>query len=183
MWCGLFAGATLWSWCARSGVLRVLNSGSAALALPAWLPWLGVTSQARGQFGVTSGSNVLPNNAAGPRDWVRPVSWQQALPLPRTMGAAILVVIETAGLHSLFISFNSSVPISWPGQINLNNRNRGSVSVCHCQHTEQLKRMFPSHCFWLKTVSVPIRDHCVDKAGESWGSTSPLLSKRHRFKL
>lgn len=86
---------------------------------------------------------------------VRAVSWQRALALPRTMGAAILVVIETAGFHSLFISFNSFVPISWPEQINLNNRNRGSVSVCHCQHSEQLKRMFPSHCFWLKTVSVP----------------------------
>lgn len=70
----------VWSWCGQSGVLCVLNSGKAALALPAWLPWLGATTQVRGQFGVTSGSNVLPNKAAGPRDWVRPVSWQRALP-------------------------------------------------------------------------------------------------------
>lgn len=70
----------VWCWCGRSGVLAILNSGLAALALPAWLPWLGATSQVRGQFRVTLGSNVLPNKAAGPRDWVRPVSWQRALP-------------------------------------------------------------------------------------------------------
>lgn len=70
----------VWYWCGRSGVFSILNSGLAALALSAWLPWLGATSQVRGQFGVALGSNVLPNKAAGPQDRVRPVSWQQALP-------------------------------------------------------------------------------------------------------
>lgn len=70
----------VWSWCGQSRVLCVFNSGSAALAFPAWLPWLGATFQVRGQFGVTLGSNVLSNKAAGPQDWVRPVSWQRALP-------------------------------------------------------------------------------------------------------
>lgn len=46
----------------------------------AWLPWLGVTTGVRGQFGVTWGSSVLSNKAAGPPDWIRPVSWQRALP-------------------------------------------------------------------------------------------------------
>lgn len=45
----------------------------------AWLPWLGVTTEVRGQFRVTWGSSVLSNKAAGPPDWIRPVSWQQAL--------------------------------------------------------------------------------------------------------
>lgn len=78
--CGLLWLDVAWRWCAQSGVLCILSAASAALALPAWLPWLGATSQVRGQFGVTIGSNVLPNKAAGPRDQVRPVSWQQALP-------------------------------------------------------------------------------------------------------
>lgn len=80
-WChGPYGHHVAWHWCGQSGVLRILDGRSAALALPAWLPWLGATSWVRGQFGVTSGSNVLPNKAAGPRDRVRPVSWQRALP-------------------------------------------------------------------------------------------------------
>lgn len=46
----------------------------------AWLHWLGMTTQVRGQFGVTIGSSVLPNKTAGPPDWIQPVSWQQAPP-------------------------------------------------------------------------------------------------------
>ena len=96
----------------------------------AWLHWLGVTTQVRGQFGVDRGSSVLSNKTAGPQDWIRPVSWQRAPP-PHTPTSnhesTSPLVIETAGLHSLFISFYSSVPITWPRWINLNNRNRGSV--------------------------------------------------------
>lgn len=44
----------------------------------AWLHWLGVTTRVRGQFGVKRGSSVLSNKTAGPEDWIRPVSWQQA---------------------------------------------------------------------------------------------------------
>lgn len=47
----------------------------------AWLHWLGVTTQVRGQFGVVRGSSVLSNKTAGPPDWIRTVSWQPA-PLP-----------------------------------------------------------------------------------------------------
>ncbi len=93
----------------------------------AWLHWLGVTTQVRGQFGVARGSSVLSNKTAGPPDWIRPVSWQQAPPPTPNHESTRPVVIETAGLHSLFISFNSSVRITWPRWINLNKRNRGSV--------------------------------------------------------
>lgn len=93
----------------------------------AWLHWLGMTTRVRGQFGVTRGSSVLSNKTAGPPDWIRPVSWQQAPPPTPNHESTRPVVIETAGLHSLFISFNSSVPITWPRWINLNNRNRGAL--------------------------------------------------------
>lgn len=93
----------------------------------AWLHWLGVTIQVRGQYGVSRGSSVLSNKTAGPPDWIQPVSWQQAPPPTPNYESTRPVVIDTAGLHSLFISFNSSVPITWPRWINLNNRNRGSV--------------------------------------------------------
>lgn len=55
--------------------------------------------------------------------------------LPRTMRAPVLVVIETAGLHSLFISLHSSVLITWPWWINLNNRN-GVSKVSATVNTE-----------------------------------------------
>lgn len=56
------------------------------------------------------------------------------------MRAAVWVVIETAGLHSLFISFHSSAPTTRPRWINQNKRNRGSVRRCdRRQHREQLR--------------------------------------------
>lgn len=56
------------------------------------------------------------------------------------MRAAVWVVIETAGLHSLFISVHSSAPTTRPRWINLNKGNRGSVKRCdRRQHREQLR--------------------------------------------
>lgn len=47
-------------------------------------------------------------------------------------------------------------------------------------NSEQLKRMFPSHSFWLKKFSAKqSRDHCVDNAEER---TTLALNKRYRLK-
>lgn len=94
----------------------------------AWLHWLGVTTQVRGQFGASSGSSMLSNIPAGPLDWIRSVSWKQAYPPPTLNHESTQPMVgETARLHSLFISFTSSAPITWLRWINLNNRNKGSL--------------------------------------------------------
>lgn len=121
----------------------------------AWLHWLGVTSRVRGQFGVTRGSSVLSNKTAGPPDWIRPVSWQQAPPPYPYHESTRSVVIETAGLHSLFISFNSSVPITWPRRINPNNRNRGSPEHLPLSTQRAIKQNVQFALFWVKTILKP----------------------------
>ena len=130
-----------WYWSAVPPVAlrlcqQVGSTGPLPRVLCAWLHWLGVTTGVRGQFGVNGGSSVLSNKTAGPSRLDpaslpatgEPPSPPDPTPSNRTMRACTRPpVIETAGLHSLFISVHSSAPITRPRWINPNNGSGGSV--------------------------------------------------------
>lgn len=110
-------GCLDWVWLLGSGANSGLPEGQACCPIK--------------QRDLQTGSGLYPGNGH--------------CPLPRTMRAPVLVVIETAGLHSLFISFHSSVPITRPRWINLNNRSRGSVKRPPSSTREQLRIRFGVH--------------------------------------
>lgn len=86
------------------------------------------------------------------------------------MRAAVWVVIETAGLHSLFISVHSSAPTTRPRWINLNKGNRGSVKRCdRRQHREQLR-------IWVKPCAA---SNFFLLLGKLWGN----IRKPHQCRL
>lgn len=140
-------GCLDWVWLLGSGANSGLPEGQACCPIK--------------QRDLQTGSGLYPGNGH--------------CPLPRTMRAPVLVVIETAGLHSLFISFHSSVPITWPRWINLNNRSRGSVKRPPLSTQRAIKDTVwraqslarkPCYC------QEKLWPNCADNKSKSW---TPLL--------